>query len=127
MLALDRSSSLQNARQPSVELTSCAQGRGRPPRSIGMNKSMSSHGILKHQAFETEALYRVIDVANRLVAVEVIAAPGLARGTHFQITRRAARMMNYTPADSVALADLPSSQDTPVLMGFPRFRRHLLT
>ena len=115
MLALDRSSSLQNAGQPSVELTSCAQGRGRPPRSIGMNKSMSSHGILKHQAFETEALYRVIDVANRLVAVEVIAAPGLARGTHFQITSRAARMMNYTPADSVALAALSSWQDTPVL------------
>jgi hypothetical protein len=80
-----------------------------------MNKSMSSHGILKHQAFETEALYRVIDVANRLVAVEVIAAPGLARGTHFQITRRAARMMNYTPADSVALADLSSWQNTPAL------------
>jgi len=77
---------------------------------------MSSDGILKHQAFETEALYRVIDVANRaLVAVEVIAAPGLARGTHFQITRRAAGMMNYTPAESVTLAALSSWQDTPVL------------
>ena len=95
--------------------TSCVQGRGGPPRSIGMNRSISSDGILKHQAFETEALYRVIDVANQLVAVEVIAAPGLARGTHFQITRRAARMMNYTPANSVALADLSSWQDTPVL------------
>jgi hypothetical protein len=103
-------------RGPTIGRAHELRARARPPtRSIGMNKSMSSHGILKHQAFETEALYRVIDVANRLVAVEVITAPGLARGTRFQITRRAARRMNYTPADSVALADLSSWQDTPVL------------
>jgi hypothetical protein len=64
--------------------------------------ALSPQGLLKHRALGTEAVYRVIDVADRLVSVEVVEAPGLEQGTRFQITRRAAKAMQYTRGDAVA-------------------------
>jgi hypothetical protein len=64
--------------------------------------ALSPHGLLKHRALGTEAVYRVIDVADRLVSVEVVEAPGLEEGTRFQITRSAAKAMQYIRGDAVA-------------------------
>jgi len=72
--------------------------------------ALSPHGLLRHRALGTEAVYRVIDVADQLVSVEVVEAPGLEQGTCFQITRRAAKAMQYTSDDAVAE---PSSSYSP--------------
>ena len=73
---------------------------------MSASAALSPHGILKHRALGTEAVYRVLDVADRLVSVEVVDAPGLEQGTRFQITRRAAKAMQY---DAVAQpGDSPS-------------------
>ena len=71
---------------------------------------LSPQGLLTHRALGTEAVYRVIDVADRLVSVEVVEAPGLEQGTCFQITRRAAQAMQYSAGDAVAA---PSSSYSP--------------
>ena len=44
----------------------------------------------------------MLDVADRLVSVEVVDAPGLEQGTRLQITRRAANSMQYVRSDAVA-------------------------
>ena len=64
--------------------------------------ALSPHGLLKHRALGTEAVYRVLDVADRLVSVEVVDAPGLEQGTRFQITHRAAEAMQYVRGEAVA-------------------------
>lgn len=64
--------------------------------------ALSPQGLLKHRALGTEAVYRVIDVADRLVSVEVVEAPGLEQGTCFQITRSAANAMEYVRNDAAA-------------------------
>jgi hypothetical protein len=64
--------------------------------------ALSPQGLLKHRALGTEAVYRVIDVADRLVSVEVVEAPGLEQGTCFQITRSAAKAMEYVRNDAAA-------------------------
>ena len=64
--------------------------------------ALSPQGLLKHRALGTEAVYRVIDVADRLVSVEVVEAPGLEQGTCFQITHRAAKAMEYVGSDAAA-------------------------
>jgi hypothetical protein len=73
--------------------------------------ALSPQGFLKHRALGTEAVYRVIDVADRLVSVEVVDAPGLEQGTRFQITRGAAKAMQYIRGDAVAE---PSSTFSPI-------------
>ena len=73
--------------------------------------ALQPHGLLKHRALGSEAVYRVIDVADRLVSVEVVEAPGLERGTRFEITRRAAKAMQYIRGDA---ATVPSSLYTPI-------------
>ena len=75
--------------------------------------ALSPHGLLKHRALGTEAVYRVLDVADRLVSVEVVDAPGLEQGTRFQITRRAAKSMQYVRGEAVAE---PSSSYSPFRM-----------
>jgi hypothetical protein len=55
-------------------------------------------------------VYRVIDVADRLVSVEVVEAPGLEQGTRLQITRSAANAMQQIRGDAVAE---PSSSYSP--------------
>ena len=64
--------------------------------------ALSPQGLLRHRALGTEAVYRVIDVADRLVSVEVVEAPGLEQGTRFQITRSAAKAMEQIRGDAVA-------------------------
>jgi hypothetical protein len=73
--------------------------------------ALSPNGLLKHRALGSEAVYRVIDVADRLVSVEVVDAPGLERGTRFQITRRAAKAMQHIRGDAVAP---PSNSYSPI-------------
>jgi hypothetical protein len=72
--------------------------------------ALSPQGLLRHRALGTEAVYRVIDVADRLVSVEVVEAPGLEQGTRFQITRSAANAMQQIRGDAVAE---PSSSYSP--------------
>jgi hypothetical protein len=64
--------------------------------------ALSPQGLLRHRALGTEAVYRVIDVADRMVSVEVVEAPGLEQGTRFQITRSAANAMQQIRGDAVA-------------------------
>ena len=49
--------------------------------------------LLRHEALGTTALYRVVDVADQTVAVEVLSSPGLETGTTLRLTRRAAQAM----------------------------------
>ena len=45
----------------------------------------------------SEALYRVCDLGEALVEVEVVQAPGLPSGRRFNVTRNAAEDMDLVP------------------------------
>lgn len=49
--------------------------------------------LLTHQVLGTTASYRVIEVADQLVSVEVLSAPGLEPGMQLRFTRAAAQAM----------------------------------
>ena len=60
--------------------------------------TLTTDDLLIHQALGTTATYRVIDVAERLVGVEVLSAPGLEPGTRLRFTRDAAQAMSCETA-----------------------------
>ena len=66
--------------------------------------------LLSHQVLGTQALYRVIDPAATLVAVEVLDAPGLAAGLRLKLTRKATSAMRVLTADT---ARVPSPATAP--------------
>jgi hypothetical protein len=55
--------------------------------------TLTADDLLIHEALGTRATYRVTEIADRLVGVEVLSAPGLAPGTRLRFTRDAAQAM----------------------------------
>jgi len=54
--------------------------------------------VLRKRMLGTEARYRVLDAAPDTVEVEVLAAPGLAPGTHLRLSTAAARTAQRLPS-----------------------------
>ena len=52
--------------------------------------ALAANELIRHEALGAESVYRVVDVSDRLVSVEVVGAPGLKTGTRMRSTRRAA-------------------------------------
>ena len=66
--------------------------------------TLTADDLLIHDALGTRATYRVVDVADRLVGVEVLCAPGLQPGTRLRFTRDAAQAMACERAQRPAAA-----------------------
>ena len=49
--------------------------------------------VARHCLFADDGVYRVVRVLGELVEVEVVRAPGLARGTRFRVTQAAVDRM----------------------------------
>jgi hypothetical protein len=63
--------------------------------SMVRSSTLSVDDLLRHEALGATALYRVAEVTEELVSVEVLAVPGLARGARLSITRCAAQGMPF--------------------------------
>ena len=61
--------------------------------AVAVLSSLEPDTFLIHRALGTEARYRVLRATRDLVDVEVIEAPGLARGTRVRFTAAAAGAM----------------------------------
>jgi hypothetical protein len=72
--------------------------------------------IRRRRLLESEASYRIVAVADDLVEVEVVEAPGLEPGQRFSFTHDAVAQMDLVGAPSLAL-HLPSSSNDPDDMG----------
>jgi ornithine cyclodeaminase/alanine dehydrogenase-like protein (mu-crystallin family) len=61
-----------------------------------------SGGLLRQRALNSDAVYRVLSVSGPIVEAEVVAAPGLAPGTHVRMTAAAAAAMKPVRRASIA-------------------------
>jgi hypothetical protein len=60
----------------------------------------ADHGLLRRRALGTEAVYRILDVDQVTVRVEVVRAPGLKPGMQLTFTREAAAAMERIAGES---------------------------